>query len=114
MKICDLQYRVMVNPPLVTDLKISNTILTDLMIYPHVLSLDFADETRTKIADINLKITGSPRPEMIKCCLSQWTADTADTAESTLCSTAPLKTEMRHNHTTPHHTTSPCNYMSRI
>ena len=49
MKICDLQYKVTVNPPLVTELKISNTILTDLMIYPHVLNLDFADETKTKI-----------------------------------------------------------------
>ena len=49
MKICDLQFRVMVNPPLVTDLKISSTILTDLMIYPHVLNLDFSDETKTRI-----------------------------------------------------------------
>ena len=49
LNICDLKYVVIVNPPLVSELKISNTILTDLMIYPIALALDFSDEAKTKI-----------------------------------------------------------------
>ena len=49
LKISDLHYKVIVNPPLVSELKISSTILTDLMVYPYLLTLDFSDESKTKI-----------------------------------------------------------------
>ena len=43
------EFPVKVNPPLVRELKISENILTDLMLWPYSLTLDFADESKTKL-----------------------------------------------------------------
>ena len=43
------EFRVVVNPPLVRELKISENILTELLLWPYSLVLDFADESKTKI-----------------------------------------------------------------
>lgn len=43
------EFPVKVNPPLVRELKISENILTDLMLWPYCLTLDFADESKTRL-----------------------------------------------------------------
>ena len=49
LKIEDHIYNLKVNPPLVRELKLSDTILANFMIYPYSLELDFADDKNTKI-----------------------------------------------------------------
>ena len=49
LNIDKLIFNVKVNPPLVRELKVSENILTDLMIYPYSLIVDFADESKTKL-----------------------------------------------------------------
>jgi len=49
MKIHGMAYKVIVNPPLVRDFKMSSLVMSGLMIYPHLLTLDFADESKTKV-----------------------------------------------------------------
>jgi len=49
MKIHELTYKVIVNPPLVRDFKMSALVMTEQMIYPHLLKVDFADETKTRV-----------------------------------------------------------------
>lgn len=49
LSIEDKEFPVIVNPPLVRELKISENILTDLMLWPYSLTLDFADESKTKL-----------------------------------------------------------------
>jgi len=49
MQVHELSYDVIVNPPLVREFKMSDVVMTELMIYPHLLRLDFADSDNTKI-----------------------------------------------------------------
>ena len=41
--------RLSVNPPLVTDLKVSEVIMTGCLVYPHKLELEFAEEELTEV-----------------------------------------------------------------
>ena len=43
------EFPVIINPPLVRELKISENILTGLMLWPYSLTLDFADESKTRL-----------------------------------------------------------------
>jgi len=49
LHIDNLVFPIKVNPPLVRELKISDTVMTGFMIYPYSLILDFADSEKTKI-----------------------------------------------------------------
>jgi len=49
MQIQDLTFAVIVNPPIVREFKMSDVIMTELMIYPHLLKLDFANSDNTTI-----------------------------------------------------------------
>jgi len=49
MQIRDMTFNVIVNPPLVREFKMSDVIMTELMIYPHLLKVDFADPDETRI-----------------------------------------------------------------
>ena len=49
LHIDNLVYHIKVNPPLVRELKISDTVMSNFMIYPNSLILDFADVEKTKI-----------------------------------------------------------------
>ena len=49
LNIENLVFPVKINPPLVRELKISEVAMTDLLIYPYSLELDFADSSQTKI-----------------------------------------------------------------
>jgi len=49
MKIKEITYNVTINPPLVREFKISEVVMTELFIYPHILRLDFSDDSKTRI-----------------------------------------------------------------
>ena len=42
-------YTVVVNPPMVTELKVSEVVVASLPIYPHRLELEFAEEEQTEV-----------------------------------------------------------------
>ena len=49
MQVQDVTFSVIVNPPLVREFKMSDVIMTEMMIYPHLLKVDFADPDETII-----------------------------------------------------------------
>ena len=49
MTIDDQKFLVAVNPPLVTELKMSEVVVAGLLIYPHKLEVEFADQEATEV-----------------------------------------------------------------
>ena len=49
MTIDDTKYLVAVNPPLVTELKMSEVVVAGLLIYPHKIEVEFADQEATEV-----------------------------------------------------------------
>ena len=49
MAIDDTKFIVVVNPPLVTELKMSEVVVAGLLIYPHKLEVEFADPGATEV-----------------------------------------------------------------
>merc|ERR1719471_755142 len=48
LTIDDQKFVVKVNPPLVTELKMSEVVVAGLLIYPHKLEVEFADSTQVE------------------------------------------------------------------
>ena len=49
MTIDDTKFPVSVNPPLITELKMSEVVVAGLLIYPHKLEVEFADQEATEV-----------------------------------------------------------------